>query len=79
MEMAPTGNGFRMKTRFSKFSNVPEMLRVWLVFADVKTAADLRLPTHDLSALSRSRDGRASRRWFEADGRMYRACRERRL
>ena len=50
MEMAPTGNGFRMKTRFAKFSNVPEMLRVWSVFADVKTAADLRLPTPDLAA-----------------------------
>jgi N12 class adenine-specific DNA methylase len=50
MEMAPTGNGFRLKTRFSKFSNVPEMLRMWSVFADVKTAADLRLPTPDLAA-----------------------------
>ena len=50
MEMAPTGNSsFRMKTRFAKFSNVPEMLRMWSVFADVKTAADLRLPTPDLA------------------------------
>ncbi|MDA8298153.1 MAG: helicase [Actinomycetota bacterium] len=51
MEMAPTANGtFRMKTRFAKFSNVPEMLRMWSVFADVKTAEDLRLPTPDLIA-----------------------------
>ncbi|MGA2455025.1 MAG: helicase-related protein [Solirubrobacteraceae bacterium] len=51
MEMAPTGNNtFRMKTRFAKFSNVPEMLRMWSVFADVKTAEDLRLPTPDLAA-----------------------------
>jgi len=50
MEMAPAGNStFRMKTRFAKFSNVPEMLRMWSVFADVKTAADLRLPTPDLA------------------------------
>ena len=51
MEMAPTGDGtFRMKTRFAKFTNVPEMLRMWSVFADVKTAADLHLPTPDLVA-----------------------------
>jgi len=45
MEMAPAGNGYRLKTRFAKFQNVPEMLRMWSVFADVKTAADLDLPT----------------------------------
>jgi N12 class adenine-specific DNA methylase/SAM-dependent methyltransferase len=50
MEMAPTGNGFRMKTRFAKFTNVPEMLRMWSIFADVKTADDLHLPTPDLAA-----------------------------
>ena len=50
MEMAPTGNNtFRMKTRFAKFSNVPEMLRLWSIFADVKTADDLNLPTPDLA------------------------------
>lgn len=49
MEMAPAGNGFRLKTRFAKFQNVPEMLRIWSVFADVKTAADLDLPTPDLA------------------------------
>jgi N12 class adenine-specific DNA methylase/SAM-dependent methyltransferase len=46
VEMAPTGGGnFRVKTRFAKFQNVPEMLRMWRVFADVKTAEDLDLPT----------------------------------
>lgn len=50
MEMAPTGNNtFRMKTRFAKFSNVPEMLKMWSTFADVKTADDLDLPTPDLA------------------------------
>lgn len=43
MEMSPAG-GFKLKTRFSKFQNVPEMLRMWHVFADVKTAEDLKLP-----------------------------------
>ena len=51
MEMAPTGDAaFRLKTRFAKFTNVPEMLKMWSVFADVKTAADLRLPIPDLAA-----------------------------
>lgn len=46
VEMAPTGgSNFRVKTRFAKFQNVPEMLRMWHVFADVKTADDLNLPT----------------------------------
>ncbi|KRE28263.1 helicase [Agromyces sp. Soil535] len=45
MEMAPAAGGrFRMKTRFASFQNVPEMLRMWHVFADVKTAEDLNLP-----------------------------------
>lgn len=50
MEMAPTGNNtFRMKTRFAKFQNVPEMLKLWSIFADVKTADDLQLPVPDLA------------------------------
>jgi len=50
MEMAPTGNNtFRLKTRFAKFQNVPEMLKMWSIFADVKTAEDLQLPTPDLA------------------------------
>ncbi len=51
IEMAPQGGGaFRMKTRFAKFQNVPEMLRMWHVFADVKTAEDLALPAPPLRA-----------------------------
>ncbi|ALG86476.1 helicase [Gordonia phthalatica] len=50
MEMAPTGNNtFRMKTRFAKFQNVPEMLKLWSIFADVKTAEDLQLPIPDIA------------------------------
>ncbi|MGC0252159.1 DEAD/DEAH box helicase family protein [Pseudactinotalea sp. Z1748] len=48
VEMAPQG-GFRMKTRFAKFKNVPEMLRMWHTFTDVKTGEDLNLPTPDLA------------------------------
>jgi N12 class adenine-specific DNA methylase len=45
MEMAVTAGGtYRLKTRFARFHNVPEMLRVWHLAADVKTAEDLKLP-----------------------------------
>ena len=50
LELAPTGGGsYRIATRFSRFQNVPEMLRMFRVFADVKTAEDLNLPTPDLT------------------------------
>jgi N12 class adenine-specific DNA methylase/SAM-dependent methyltransferase len=50
IEMAPEGgSSFRQKTRFAKFTNVPEMLRMWHVSADIKTAEDLRLPTPALT------------------------------
>ena len=49
MEMAVTGGGnYRLNTRFARFQNVPEMLRIWHVFADVKTAEDLDLPVPPL-------------------------------
>jgi N12 class adenine-specific DNA methylase len=49
IEVAPTGGGdYRMHTRFARFQNVPEMLRLWHVFADVKTAEDLQLPAPEL-------------------------------
>lgn len=42
VELAPEGGGnYRVSTRFAKFKNVPEMLRMWHVAADVKTAEDL--------------------------------------
>ena len=49
MEMAVTGGGnYRLNTRFARFQNVPEMLRIWHMFADVKTAEDLDLPVPPL-------------------------------
>ncbi len=49
MEMAVTAGGtYRLKTRFARFQNVPEMLRMWHVAADVKTAEDLDLPAPPL-------------------------------
>ncbi len=48
LELSPTGSGYQAKTRFARFQNVPEMLVMWRVFADVKTAEDLNLPKPDL-------------------------------
>ncbi|HEX5117835.1 MAG TPA: DEAD/DEAH box helicase family protein [Pseudonocardiaceae bacterium] len=48
IEMSPAGDKFRMNTRFAKFRNVPELLRMWHVSADIKTGDDLHLPTPDL-------------------------------
>ncbi|MEX5265898.1 helicase-related protein [Kocuria sp. CPCC 205231] len=42
------GDHFKMKERFAKFQNVPELLKMFHTFADVKTAEDLNLPTPDL-------------------------------
>src|SRR5215467_6172801 len=50
IEVAPDGSGFRMKSRFARFRNVPELLRIFNVFGDVKTAEDLDLPAPLLSA-----------------------------
>ncbi len=53
MEMDPAGRGYRSKTRFAGFQNVPEMMRMWHVFADVKTAEDLDLDLPLLAANER--------------------------
>lgn len=44
IEMAPEGTGFRMKTRFAKFHNIPELMAMFKNFADIKTADTLNLP-----------------------------------
>jgi N12 class adenine-specific DNA methylase len=45
MELKPEGSGFRQTERFARFRNVPEFLRLFHTFADVKMAEDLDLPT----------------------------------
>lgn len=56
IEMSPAGDKFRMNTRFAKFRNVPELLRMWHMSADIKTGQDLNLPTPYL--VERPRDGK---------------------
>ncbi|MFE1400367.1 SNF2-related protein [Nocardiopsis dassonvillei] len=42
-EMKPEGGGFQQKDRFARFMNVPELLRVFHTFADIKLADELGL------------------------------------
>ena len=45
IELKPEGNGYQMKARLSRFHNVPELIRLFRMAADIKTAEDLNLPT----------------------------------
>ena len=45
IELAPEGTGYRARTRFSKFFNLPELMQLFKEAADIKTADQLRLPT----------------------------------
>jgi hypothetical protein len=44
LELAPEGTGYRYKSRFAKFSNLPELMTIFKNMADVKTADMLKLP-----------------------------------
>ena len=44
LELAPSGQGYRSRTRFAKFVNLPELLKMYRSFADVKTQDMLNLP-----------------------------------
>ena len=44
IELAPEGNGYRAKTRFAKFYNLPELMNMFKEVADVQTADMLKLP-----------------------------------
>ena len=44
LELAPSGQGYRTRTRVAKFTNLPELLKLYRSFADVKTADMLNLP-----------------------------------
>lgn len=43
-ELAPEGTGYRQKTRFAKFFNLPELMNLFKQAADIQTADQLKLP-----------------------------------
>ena len=48
MELSPEGTGYRSKTRFSKFHNLPELMSLFKEIADIQTAETLNLPTPEV-------------------------------
>ena len=44
-ELSPEGTGYRVRTRFSKFYNLPELMSMFKEVADIQTAEMLNLPT----------------------------------
>ena len=49
IELAPEGTGYRTKTRFAKFYNLPELMSLFKLCADVQTADMLKLPVPELT------------------------------
>lgn len=48
IELAPEGTGYRTKTRFSRFFNVPELMSMFKEVADIKTSDQLNLPVPEV-------------------------------
>ena len=48
LELAPEGTGYRARTRFAKFFNLPELMNLFKEVADIKTADQLHLPTPEV-------------------------------
>ena len=44
IELSPEGSGYRARTRFAKFTNLPELMGMFKEVADIKTADTLDLP-----------------------------------
>uniref|UniRef100_UPI0037095DF5 SNF2-related protein n=1 Tax=Paenibacillus antibioticophila TaxID=1274374 RepID=UPI0037095DF5 len=48
LEITPEGSGYRMKSRFAKFHNLPELMSMFRLVADIQTADMLKLPVPKL-------------------------------
>ena len=48
VELKPEGTGFRAKTRFARFFNLPELMNLWKEAADIQTADMLKLPVPEV-------------------------------
>ena len=49
IELNPTGTGYRTKTRFARFYNLPELMSLFKMSADIQTADMLHLPVPELT------------------------------
>lgn len=52
IELAPEGTGYRVKTRFAKFHNLPELMSMFKEVADIQTAETLNLPTPEFENIN---------------------------
>lgn len=52
VELTPEGTGYRAKTRFAKFYNLPELMAMFKEIADIKTADMLNLPVPEAECLN---------------------------
>lgn len=52
IELAPEGTGYRAKTRFAKFHNLPELMAMFKEIADIQTAETLNLPTPEFENIN---------------------------
>lgn len=48
LELSPEGNGYRFRSRFAKFNNLPELMSLFKDVADIQTADMLNLPVPEL-------------------------------
>lgn len=48
LEITPEGSGYQMKNRFAKFHNLPELMTVFSLVADIQTGDMLKLPVPDI-------------------------------
>ncbi|MBY7009316.1 helicase [Clostridium botulinum] len=48
LELAPEGTGYRVRSRFAKFTNLPELMKLFKSIADVQTPDMLKLPVPKL-------------------------------
>lgn len=52
VELKPEGTGFRLKTCFARFYNLPELISRWKEAADIQTADMLKLPVPDVEYIT---------------------------
>ena len=52
IELAPEGTGYRSKTRFAKFHNLPELMAMFKEVADIQTAETLNLPIPEFEKIN---------------------------
>ena len=52
LEITPEGSGYRMRNRFAKFHNLPELMNMFQLVADIQTADMLNLLTQILRVVS---------------------------